>query len=119
MEFAGADFARARTDVDGAMPWNHCFDAQQTAEKALKAVMVARDIPVLRTCDIAALMGELRKGGVAVPASLKSADELSDYAEQTRYPGPLIVTRTDRKRAVRAAAAVLEWAKAEIERAAK
>ena len=119
MEFAGADFARARTDVDGAMAWNHCFDAQQTAEKALKAVMVARDIPVLRTCDIAVLMGRLRKGGVAVPASLKSACELSSYAEQTRYPGPLVVTWTDRKRAVRIAASVLEWAKAEVARAAK
>ena len=119
MEFAEADFARAQTDVEGAMPWNHCFDAQQTAEKALKAVMVARGVPAPRTHDIGELMGALRKGGVAVPASLNAADDLSDYAAQTRYPGPFLVTQADRKRAVRAAAAVLEWAKAEIERAAK
>ena len=117
MKFAEADFARARTDVEGAMPWNHCFDAQQAAEKALKAVSVARGAPAPRTHDLAELIGALRKGGVKVPASLDAADDLSDYATRTRYPGPFLVTRADRKRAIHLAAAVLEWAKSEIARA--
>ena len=116
MAFAEADFARARTDVEGAMHWNYCFDAQQASEKALKAVLVARGIPSPRTHDIAELIGVLRRGGVAVPASLDAADDLSDYAARARYPGPFLVLRADRERAVRIAAAVLAWAKGEIAR---
>ena len=116
LAYAEADFARARTDVEGAMPWNYCFDAQQTAEKALKAVLVSRGLPVPWTHDIDELIRGLRKGGVSVPDALDDADELSDYAARARYPGPFLVKAADRERAVPLAGAVLEWAKKEVAR---
>ena len=117
MAFAESDFASAAARAEGVMPWKTCYDSQQAAEKALKAVMVSRGMAAPRTHNIGRLIGELRQGGASVPDALDSAVHLTDYAGETRYPSPFLVQAADADQALSAARAVLDWAKKEIARA--
>lgn len=94
-----------------------CFDAQQAAEKAIKAVFIARDEKFPFIHDLEDLLQRLEKNGVKVPKYVWDADELSRFAFRTRYPGLADpVTRRQYRRAVRIAAAVLRWAERQIAR---
>lgn len=64
-----------------------CFDAQQAAEKAIKAVLIARNIEFPRTHSIADLLTLLQQSGTVVPDQIREAIRLTRYAVQTRYPG--------------------------------
>lgn len=86
MEYAADDlFAamdRPRRPINYAVP---CFHAQQSAEKALKAVCIAKGIRFPVTHDLAVLEQLLDEGGVDLPAEVYNAIRLSPYAT-TRYP---------------------------------
>ncbi len=62
-----------------------CFDAQQAAEKALKAVLIVRGADVPRTHDIDSLLAALRRAGVAPPDPVNDAERLTSFAVQARY----------------------------------
>lgn len=64
-----------------------CFDAQQSAEKALKALCIHRGIEFEKVHSIAYLLGLLREDGVQPPPVVMDADGLTTYAVVTRYPG--------------------------------
>ncbi|MER3480117.1 MAG: DNA-binding protein [Meiothermus sp.] len=64
-----------------------CFDAQQAAEKALKALLLAHQLPFAKTHDIGLLLQRLANAGMAIPPQVQAADVLSFYAVVTRYPG--------------------------------
>ncbi len=64
-----------------------CFDAQQAAEKAIKAVLIQLNIKFPYTHDIARLLLLVEQAGENIPPAIKEAVILSDYAVQTRYPG--------------------------------
>ena len=64
-----------------------CFDVQQSAEKALKAVCISRDIIFQRTHDISYLIDILEENGVNIPDDLAASRYLTQYAVETRYPG--------------------------------
>ena len=97
-----------------------CFDAQQTAEKALKAVFVLRGERFPLIHDIEELLQRLERSGVKIPQYLWNAIELSRFAVVTRYPGfAAPVTKRKYRRAVRIAEAVLRWAERQVEAAAK
>ncbi len=64
-----------------------CFDTQQAAEKALKALLLAHQLPFPKTHDIGLLLQQLVAAGIGVPSEIQSADVLSFYAVVTRYPG--------------------------------
>lgn len=49
------DSAKILAESPGVPPRNACYLAQQCAEKALKAVMIAANIELLRTHDLDAL----------------------------------------------------------------
>jgi HEPN domain-containing protein len=88
-----------------------CFEAQQAAEKAVKAVLRFSEIDFPRTHDIGELLALLNKSEQKVPQELWKADELSQYAVETRYPGPAEpVTRREYRRAVATAQKVVKWA---------
>jgi HEPN domain-containing protein len=76
--------------------WMASFHAQQTAEKALKALLTRQQIDFSRTHNIGEL---LRLAEVAIPqasTTLDPARELSRYAVVDRYPGEdLPTTRAD------------------------
>jgi HEPN domain-containing protein len=94
-----------------------CFDAQQCAEKAIKAVFVHRRETFPYVHDLKRLIGLLQRKGVKIPKYLHQAKELTRYAFVTRYPGEeSSVTQRQYRRAVRIATAVLRWAERQIAR---
>ena len=95
----------------GVMLEDLCFNAQQAAEKALKAVClhVGQDFPKIHS--ISRLMEILEMSGVSIPEVVKDADILTQYAVQTRYPGPIEeITMDEYKESIALAAKVVFWA---------
>lgn len=64
-----------------------CFHAQQCAEKALKALLIARSIEFPPTHAIERLLDLLSGAAVELPPDVDEAFILTQYAVQTRYPG--------------------------------
>jgi len=114
----------ARADFDIASELNvnepfalglRCHHAQQTAEKALKALLLHLGIEPPRTHVIVDLLVLLRDA-VAVPPQVESARQLTVYATSTRYPDELVeATPEDQRTAAEMARATLEWASSIIE----
>ena len=83
-----------------------CFHARQAAEKALKAALVAGEIPFRKTHDVVVLAG-------LTPAELaQSLDELDvavlqPWSVDGRYPGDLPDATTEQTSIVVAAAAAV------------
>ena len=113
MNRANSNLARARLRVPEAYLEDLCFDAQQAAEKALKAVMMSRGIDFPYTHDIARLLAVLQVDGMKLPESMLSAARLTTYAVQARYPGlDEPVEEPEYLEAVEVAEAVVRWAEA-------
>ena len=94
----------------------HCFHAQQAAEKAIKAVLIAKGVDVPFTHDLDHLLGLVP--GLAPPPSVREAAELTAFAVAARYPGAdPPVTADERDRAARQAEAVVTWAAGIVEEA--
>ena len=56
-----------------------CFHAQQAAEKALKSVLVANDIPFPKTHNLRTLL-DLLPEDITPPPEVQDAASLTDYA---------------------------------------
>ena len=94
-----------------------CFDAQQAAEKAIKAVLIHLDVRFPYVHDLAQLLTLVERSGQSIPEPAQRARGLSDYAVGTRYPGLAEpVTWDDYDEAVATAEAVVRWAEGIIER---
>lgn len=92
-----------------------CFNAQQAAEKALKAVCIHFNLDFPKTHSLVRLIDIVDAGGVIVPEKVKHADILTQYAVQTRYPGFLEeVTDDEYTESVELARVVLSWAESII-----
>ena len=86
-----------------------CFHAQQTAEKALKALLVSHNCEFPRTHNIGTLL-DLLHDIVSIPSEVEDASGLTDYAVITRYPGETEPVNMDEyQQAVHLAHTVLEW----------
>jgi HEPN domain-containing protein len=111
LRHAWSDLELARTTRNSKILLEDlCFHAQQATEKALKAVLIFRSMPFLRTHNIRALM-DLLPEDLNLPEEAKKAPILTDYAVLTRYPGDLEpVTEEEYKEAVRIAEMVVQWA---------
>ncbi|MBM4457400.1 MAG: HEPN domain-containing protein [Chloroflexi bacterium] len=87
-----------------------CFHAQQAAEKALKAILVAYNVSVPRTHNLRTLF-DLLPADVPVPPDIQEAAGLSDYAVASRYPGiSEPVEAEEYREAVDLAEVVVYWA---------
>ncbi len=115
---AKSNLVRARQPKPEGVLWEDlCFDTQQAAEKALKAMLLARKIPFRFVHDIAELLTLLENQGIILPEEIKSAAELTDYSVESRYPGPFEpVIEEEFKRALKIAEAVVSWAESQIEK---
>jgi|SRR5579884_792616 len=114
---ARSNLARAAHVLPGVYLEDLCFDAQQAAEKAIKAVFIRLAAPFPYVHDLAHLLQRLQRSGVKVPKYVWRAGELSPFAALTRYPalvGP--VTKRQHQRAVRIAQGVLRWAARQVRR---
>ena len=85
---AVSNLARARAERPGpeVLYDDLCFDAQQAAEKAIKAVLVHRSIDFPKTHDIARLLTLAAQAGVPVGSELRAAAALTPFAAAGRYP---------------------------------
>jgi HEPN domain-containing protein len=112
--------ALATRGLSDVCPEDVCFDAQQAAEKAIKAVLVARCVSFPKTHDLAALLSIVREVGIAVPGDIAGASSLTDYAVATRYPGNGEPVNTQEcAAAIEQATLVLHWAQAIVEASGK
>jgi HEPN domain-containing protein len=73
--------------VPGVYLEDLCFDAQQAAEKAIKAISIGRHEEFPFVHDLEELLRLLKRNGLKVPKYVRQAEELSRYAVVTRYPG--------------------------------
>jgi HEPN domain-containing protein len=110
-----SNVALAKSDTPGALLEDLCFEAQQAAEKAVKAVFVHRGVSFPFIHDLAKLLGQLERSGVKIPKYVMQADELSEFAVAVRYPGlARPTTKRQHRRAVRIAENVLKWAERQV-----
>ena len=108
---ARSNLALARNRIPEAYLEDLCFEAQQAAEKAIKAVMIARDIEFPYVHDLARLLSLLEEAGETISATIRKAEELTPFALITRYPGiTRPVTEPKYQEAVEIAEAVVQWA---------
>lgn len=88
-----------------------CFQAQQAAEKAIKAVYIAKGLVFPYVHDISQLLSVLEKNGIPVPIELRATSKLTLYAALTRYPGlGTPVSKEEYDEAMQMAEAVVTWA---------
>lgn len=113
---ARSNLTLARVEIPGVAFEDLCFDAQQAAEKAIKAVFIARGVDFPYVHDLTNLLTILEHAGETIPSSIWDAVPLTRYAVVTRYPGMgSPVTAEDHAEAVRLAEAVLMWAEQQIQ----
>jgi len=107
---ARGNLARAKRRVPGDYLEDLCFDAQQAAEKALKAIFISRGIAFPYTHDLGRLFTLLEEAGDAIPEEVRRSEVLSDYAWASRYPSaaPPVSERAYAD-AIRMADAVVRW----------
>jgi HEPN domain-containing protein len=115
---AKSNLVRARQPKPEEVLWEDlCFDTQQAAEKALKAVLVARRIPFRFVHDIAELLTLLENQGIILPEEIKASAGLTDYSVESRYPGPFEpITEEEFEKALQIAEAVVTWSESQIEK---
>lgn len=110
---ARSNMARAKADrnLPHVIYEDLCFDAQQAVEKAIKAVLVHRNVVFPKTHDIIGLLTLVFQSGLEVPEDIRQADILTGYAVDSRYPGlSEDVTLEDYNLAVKLADRVVQWA---------
>ena len=88
-----------------------CFDAQQAAEKAIKAVLVLRRRRFPKTHDLPELLDLVATTGLEVPPEVLDAKRLTPYAVAGRYPGVSEdASEEDYREALEIAERVFAWA---------
>jgi HEPN domain-containing protein len=92
-----------------------CFHAQQCGEKALKALLVNRQIPFRRTHALEILIDLLKDRDLHIPDEIDQSVSLTQYAVETRYPGEWEpVTYDEASSALATAERVLRWVEVQI-----
>jgi len=115
MNRARSNLALAKNRIPDAYLEDLCFEAQQAAEKAIKAVMIWRAIDFPYVHDLARLLSLLEQAGETIPDAIRKAEELTPYAAVTRYPALVRpVAAWKYEEAVEIAEAVIRWAEERI-----
>ena len=112
---ARSNLSRAKAKIPDAYLEDLCFDAQQAAEKAIKAVLLKKGVAFPYVHDLARLLTLLGEAGEEIPEAVRRAEDLTRYAVVTRYPGLAEpVTEAHYQEAVASAEAVVRWAEERI-----
>jgi HEPN domain-containing protein len=110
---ARSNLVRARAILPCVYLEDLCFDAQQAAEKAIKAVLIARGVDYPFDHDLGRLLTLLNQ---QIPPDIADAARLTRFAAVTRYPGVIEpVTAEEHQLAVAIAETVVRWAEGQIE----
>lgn len=73
-------YAQVGRDQDDILPEQVCFHAQQSAEKALKAVLLFKGIPFPLTHNLRALVELLEQNNISLPEELDNLSDLTPYS---------------------------------------
>jgi len=113
---ARSNLIRAKQPKPEGVVWEDlCFDAQQSVEKALKAVHVSKGLSFRKVHDIGELLASLSSAGIVPPQDVFDSVELTEFAVEARYPGPYEpVGEGEWEGAVRVAEVVVAWAESEV-----
>ena len=84
---ARSNLTRGKIQQSGVYLEDLCYDAQQAAEKAIKALLIHLGVRFPYTHDLTQLLTLVEQAGQSVPDDVKQAGVLSDYAVAARYPG--------------------------------
>ena len=114
LNHARSNLAMAKNRIPDAYMEDLCFEAQQAAEKAIKAVMIKRGIDFPYVHDLARLLSLLKEADEAIPDVVGQARKLSRFATVTRYPMDQSVTEQHYLEALATAESVLRWAEERI-----
>ena len=110
LDRARSNLSLARARPPGVLLEDLCFEAQQSAEKGIKALLLSRGISFPFIHDLARLLSLLEQAGEKIPDTVKRAAELTPYAVMTRYPGLAEPVTEDRyKEALAIAETLLAW----------
>jgi len=74
---ARSNLLRARSEIEGVYLEDLCFDAQQAAEKAIKAVLIKWKVKFPYVHDLVELFTLVDQVGQRVPQSVKQAAKLN------------------------------------------
>jgi len=109
--------ARADARLEGVYLEDLCFDAQQAAEKAVKALLIKREVEFPYVHDLAYLLTLLAEGGEDIPEQVREAEALTPYAVVARYPGVVEPVTAERYQGVvEMAEAVVRWVEGRVEK---
>ncbi len=84
---ARSNLIQARNRQPGIYLEDLSFQAQQAAEKGLKALLLRRQGAFPYVHDLALLLDLLEKGGEEIPPRIRETARLNQYAVAARYPG--------------------------------
>ncbi|MBT4140069.1 MAG: HEPN domain-containing protein [Candidatus Latescibacteria bacterium] len=107
-----SNLVRARNipDEPGFLLEDACFDAQQSVEKALKAIFVHLKVPFPFTHNLGTLLNLLSES-ISISEDIKQAARLTEYAVETRYPPSIEkVSQEEYQEALDIAERVFSWA---------
>ena len=102
--------------IKGVVYEDLCFEAQQAAEKSIKAFLIFHEDAFPKVHSFVLLLKRLEKF-TSIPKDVKKVLDLSDYAVQTRYPGDYYPVKAgEYRKAVKVAGRVFDWVCQEIEK---
>lgn len=117
LECAKMDFITAKHLYKTLYPIPHsivCYHCQQSAEKYLKALILANNGKIKKTHDLLNLL-EYLSTCLAISDSLKLAcANLTRFATRTRYPTDENIDETLTKKALQDMDTVVNWVKKEL-----
>ena len=112
---AHSSLAKARMRSKEIYLEDLCFDAQQAAEKAIKAVLVQGTTQFPYVHDLGRLLDLAEGERNPAPASVREAVRLTRFAVADRYPGVSEpVTEDEYAELLKIAQAVVAWAEREV-----
>ena len=107
---ARSNLALARAPGDGIYLEDLCFNLQQAAEKAIKALLIKHGVAFPYVHDIGELLILFEDIGQFVPEIIRQSVRLTRFAVFTRYPGlapPM--GHEEYREALELAEAVVRW----------
>ena len=108
---AKSSFSLARQQSQDIYLEDLCFQAQQAAQKAIKAVHITKGLVFPYVHDISQLLSALEKNGMTVPIELRATSKLTIYDALTRYLGlGTPVSKEEYDEGMQMAEAVVSWA---------
>ncbi len=113
---AKSNLIQAKGEEPGVYWEDLCFQAQQAAEKSLKALLLHRGVRFPYVHDLAELIELLEQQGENIPSGMREVARLTNYAVEARYPGLTEpVTQEEYEMAVTLAEEVVHWVEKALE----